>query len=121
MGVALILAMALAVVDTPGGDYDRAIGCAAGEATLAALLGGDRAEARDRATVERLNALSGHWLHLALVHNDNPAAVRADLARSKASLASDLASTRDAARLSATLDARLAACAPPIGGQTVGS
>ena len=121
MVLALLLTVALAGAEAGGADYSRAIGCAAGEATLAILLGGDRADAADRDTVAQLNALSDRWAQAALIRSGNPAAVRLDLARSKASLAADFGSMRDPASLSARLDARLAACAAPQNDGTVGS
>jgi hypothetical protein len=116
--LAIFLTMALA---GGGADYTRAIDCAAGEATLAALLGGDHAQGADRDTVDRLGALSDRWLRAALASAGKPTGARNDLARSKAALAANLAAARDPAGLSATLDAHLAGCAAPMDTGTVGS
>ena len=116
MMLAMLLTVAVAGADA---DYTRAIGCAAGEATLANLLGDDRADASDRDTVASLRALSDHWLQVALTRSGNPDAVRRDLVRSKASLAADLRARRDPTSLSATLNARLATCAAPLADGTI--
>lgn len=109
------------VTSTGAADYGRAIDCAAGEATLAALLGGENAQSADQETVNRLNALSGHWLQTALATARNHNAVRADLARSKTALVNALATAPDPASLSAMLDARLAGCAAPVMADTTGT
>jgi len=116
----MLLAITLAGsgADVDRGDrapYVRAIDCAAGEATLAGLLGGAGADAGDRDTVAQINALSERWLREALVRAPGSAVVRSDLARSKAALTARLAAARDPAGLTAVLGAHLATCAVPPG------
>lgn len=116
MALALAAMVAMAMVpaahaSAPTPHYARAIACAAGDATLAAMLGGEAAQGDDRNTVARLNTLSARWLELALAEAGNASVVRADLARSKAAIANDVARSADPASLSAMLDARLAPCA----------
>ena len=71
MALALAAMVAMAMVpaahaSAPTPHYARAIACAAGDATLAAMLGGEAAQGDDRNTVARLNTLSARWLELAL-------------------------------------------------------
>ncbi len=108
---AVTLAGKAAAVDTLGrARYARAIDCAAGEATLAALLGENSADDADRATVARVDTLAQQWLQTALTRAPSAAVARADLARSKAALAAKLGMVRDPAALTAVLGERLATC-----------
>lgn len=111
--IAVTLLLALSAAPRTAPDYSAAIACAAGEIVLAQLLGGQQADQVDRATIERLGVLARDWVRTAQGLAIDPAAVPADIARSREALQRDLAAQRDAVALAARLDRHLARCALP--------